>query len=327
VHLNLKSWRSGVIAGVVCAAAFASRSHYTQGFAQSASPSSETFETFNTRVLEPLSQSAFDVLTGNVQRPNGIAWFNNKLYTACTGDQTIYEIDSVTGSTATYIFGITNAHTLVVEGETGNQVTLWVPDYGDNTFERVTRGGVERIADDLQGPWGIAALDDETFMITELLGNRVSVLDREGTQRVVMEAMAGPAGLALDDAYAYIANNGSTRRAIEWYPRESLAEGTFAGETGEQVLVRGLQNTAGLVLGPDGYLYFTYALGTRGVIGRIQPGPCREQGGCTNDQVEIVAYTELATPLAGLVVTPDMRLFVHTMFSPDIYWTQLPVDM
>jgi hypothetical protein len=34
----------------------------------------------------------------------------------------------------------------------------------------------------------------------------------------------------------------------------------------------------------------------------------------------------LETPLAGLTVTPDMRLFVHTMFQPSIYWAQLPVQ-
>jgi hypothetical protein len=50
---------------------------------------------------------------------------------------------------------------------------------------------------------------------------------------------------------------------------------------------------------------------------------CIEEGGCTNDQVEIVVFTELAAPLAGLTISPDMRLFVHTMFSPDIYWVQL----
>jgi hypothetical protein len=88
-------------------------------------------------------------------------------------------------------------------------------------------------------------------------------------------------------------------------------------------LVSGLQNTTGLVLGPDGYLYFAYALGTRGVVGRVDPDVCRERGGCSNTDVEIVVFTELAAPLAGLTISPDMRLFVHTMFSPDIYWVQL----
>jgi hypothetical protein len=77
------------------------------------------------------------------------------------------------------------------------------------------------------------------------------------------------------------------------------------------------------VLGSDGKLYFAYSLGTRGVVGRVDPEVCRLNGGCTNDQVEVVLYTELAAPLAGLTLSPDMKLYVHTMFSPDIYWVQI----
>jgi hypothetical protein len=34
-------------------------------------------------------------------------------------------------------------------------------------------------------------------------------------------------------------------------------------------------------------------------------------------------YTELAAPLAGLTISPDMRLYVHSIFSPDVYWIDL----
>ena len=94
------------------------------------------------------------------------------------------------------------------------------------------------------------------------------------------------------------------------------------GTSDVKPLVTGLQNTTGVVMAPDGYLYFAYSLGTRGVVGRVNPNECRENG-CTNDQVDIVIFTELAAPLAGLTISPDMRLYVHTIFSPDIYWVQL----
>src|SRR3954447_3701848 len=59
-----------------------------------------TFEiTADTGDTKSLTQADLSVLTGNVQKPNGIAWFNNKLYTACSGDSTVYEIDDATGST------------------------------------------------------------------------------------------------------------------------------------------------------------------------------------------------------------------------------------
>jgi hypothetical protein len=70
-------------------------------------------------------------------------------------------------------------------------------------------------------------------------------------------------------------------------------------------------------------LYFAYALGTRGVVGRVDPEFCMENGGCSNDQVEVVLFTELAAPLAGLTFSDDMRLFVHTIYRPEIYWVQI----
>ena len=87
--------------------------------------------------------------------------------------------------------------------------------------------------------------------------------------------------------------------------------------------MRGLQNVSNIVYAPDGHLYFAYAIGTRGVVGRVEPGECAENGGCDNDQVELVLYTDLSAPLAGLTISDDMRLFVHTLFRPEIYWAKI----
>jgi hypothetical protein len=268
--------------------------------------------------FQSLTQSDLSVITANVQRPNGIVWHNNFLYTACTGDSTVYEINSQSGQTRTYIFGVFNAHSFYAEGE-GNNLTLWTPDFEQNTLARVTRNGVEEIIEDLNGPWGIAYEDDEHFLITNLLGNSLIRASREGEAETLIDTLASPTGIARDGSIVYIANNGSTRRAIEWYDLDALDD-----EDENHLLVSGLQNTTGLQIGSDGYLYFAYSIGTRGVIGRVNPATCRENGGCTNEQVEVVVFTELRSPLAGLSVSPDMRLFIHTMFIPDIYWVQLP---
>jgi DNA-binding beta-propeller fold protein YncE len=273
----------------------------------------------NDTEFEPFTQADFTVLTGNVQRPNGIAYFNDFLYTACSGDQTVYEINSQTGQTRTLIGGVGNAHMLHVES-VNNAVTMFVPDFANNTFSRVSRGNVTVLAEDLRGPWGIAQEDEQNFLITNLLGDSLQRIDREGSVETVLETLSAPAGIAIDrerDAI-YIANNGSTRRSIEWYAPDALTDDS------RNSLVSGVQNATGLQLADDGYLYFAYALGTRGVVGRVNPDACMEAGGCTNDQVEIVVFTELQAPLAGLTITPDRRLFVHTMFNPDLYWLQLP---
>ncbi len=263
----------------------------------------------------PLTQADLQSLTGNVQRPNGIGFYDNYLYIACTGDGTVYETNSETGQTRTYIFGVTNAHTIIPE-EVDNELALWVPDYGENSIKRITRAGVETIAGDFEGPWGMIPYGEDNFLVSNLLGDHVDIVSREGDVDTLIEGLAGPTGLALDDEILYVGNNGSTRRSIEWFDL-SDPEPTAAP------LLTGVQNTTGMQLAEDGYLYFAYALGTRGVVGRIDPVACRANGGCTNEQVQIVVYTELATPLAGLTVTPDMRLFVHTMFNPSVYWAQI----
>lgn len=275
----------------------------------------------------PFRQDDFTLLTANVQRPNGVGWLDGQIYTACTGDGTVYEIDDTTGQTQTYIFGVRNAHTMVVERTTADGVVLWVPDYADNVLLRVTRAGARRVESGLSGPWGIAYLDEEHFLVSNLLDNRIDRISRDGQREAVLDGLAAPAGLLLTEERLYVANTGSTRRAIEWYPRDSVAAGLFErGEISEQVLVSGIQNATGLQLAVDGYLYFAYAQGTRGLVGRVDPVECEQNGGCTADDVEVVIYSDLEAPLAGLTITPDMRLFVHEMFSPDLYWLALPSE-
>lgn len=301
-------------------------------------PSEQPNQTVATVAFDPLTQTDLSVLTGNVQRPNGIGWFDGNLYTACTGDSTIYEINDTTGATITYIFGINNAHMLHVEEDDNGVLNMWIPDYGANALSLVTRSGVRVIARNLNGPWGIVEVPaealpadeitegevvDTPFLITNLLGNSLVLATRDGEITPLIEDLPAPAGIALDGEFVYIGNNGSTRRAIEYYPLADVLAGEIDPEA-PRVLVSGLQNTTGLQMASDGYLYFAYALGTRGIVGRVDPVVCQAAGGCTNDQVEVVVFTELATPIAGLTVTPDRRIFLHTMFEPDIFWVQLP---
>lgn len=272
-------------------------------------------------IVEPRTQADLQILTGNVQRPNGIVWFNNKLYTACSGDFTIYEIDAVSAATRTYIWGVRNAHTLYAE-TSGNELVLWAPDFQENKLVRVDRNGVDAIAEDLADPWGIAYLNENEFLISSLRSNSLFRVNRDGTSQEIAADLRSPTGVVVDGDYVYVANTGSARRAIVWLQASDLSRNSNDALEAA-TLVTGLQNTTGMTLAPDGFLYFAYSLGTRGVVGRVDPNLCRQEGGCTNENVEIVLFTELAAPLAGLTISPDMRLFVHTMFSPDIYWLDL----
>jgi len=266
-----------------------------------------------------LTQADLSVMVANVQRPNGMSFLNGKLYTICNGDWTIYEIDAETAATVTFVNGARNAHQMYSE-ETETGFNLWIPDFDLNRLSVVTnrRNAPAPIATtDLDGPWGIVPLDEEHFLVSNLKGDNIVKVSREGEVEAFLGELRSPAGLAIDDKTVYVANNGSARRAIEWFTV------TDKGAAGEVLpLVSGLQNVSNLVLGPDDYLYFTYALGTRGVVGRVWPGDCQEEG-CTNEQVEIVVYTEMEAPLAGLTISPDMTMFLHTIYRPEIYQVDL----
>jgi hypothetical protein len=274
------------------------------------------------------TQEDLAVVVGNVQRPNGIIYFEDFLYTACNGDWTLYRINSETGATTTFIFGVRNTHQMVMES-TDAGFNLWIPDFDQDQLLLVDQGQNNPrliVSDNLDGPWGIAALGEEHFLISNVRADNLVIVDQEGNSAVAMDGLRSPAGLVVNSGYAYLANNGSARRAIEWFAIEDLsisADGQVDAVSDiVQPLVSGLQSVSSLVLAADGYLYFSYALGTRGVVGRVNPEECRDVG-CSNADVEIVLFTELPAPLAGLTISPDMRLFVHTIYRPEIYWLQL----
>jgi hypothetical protein len=279
-----------------------------------------------TSLARAFTQEDLSVLTGNIQRPNGMFWYNEKLYISCTGDWTLYEIDVATSTTVAYIFGVKNAHTLLAAAE-DDEFNLWVPDFLNNNFVNIRRGVTAVVASNLNGPWGSAAADENTFLVTNLAGNNLVSIQHDGETQEILSGLRSPTGIAVAGEHVYIANTGSARRAIEWYESAQLLAASTPIDSsemaGDHALVSGVQNVTNIVMAADGYLYFSYALGTRGVVGRVNPEVCREQGGCSNDQVEIVLYSELAAPLAGLTLSPDMRLFIHSIFSPDIYWVQI----
>jgi hypothetical protein len=277
------------------------------------------------QAIQVKTQADLNTMTGNIQRPNGIAWFNDKLYTACTGDWTLYEIDTNSGSTVQYLYGVRNAHSIhpILEND---QLHLWIPDFQSNTLVHIFQGTSEIVTSNLSGPWGITELDEETFAVSNLSGNNLIAATKTGEAREIISGLRSPSGLANDDSYLYVANTGSTRRAVEWYEKSELlgAESPIdSANLEDRDLITGLQNTTNLTIGPDGFLYFSYALGTRGVVGRVDTEICRAKGGCTSDEVEIVLYTELAAPLAGLTFSDDMKMYIHSIFSPDIYWVQI----
>lgn len=266
---------------------------------------------------QPFIQDDFTVLTGDVQRPNGIFWHDGFLYTACAGDWTLYRIDALTGDTLTYIPAVKNTHMLYVE----DGPVVWVADFESSRVARISRDtGLVPVKEGLSQPWGIVpSLTDDTFYLTQWGTDDLIKMTREGNVTVVAGGFEDPSGLVATEDSIYIANNGSARRAIEW-----LDISNPNTQPTLQPLVSGLQKVTNLVMGQDGKLYIAYALGRRGAIGRIDPEICKAAGGCTNTQIELVVWTELAAPLAGLAISPDNRLYVHTMFGSEIYWLDLP---
>jgi hypothetical protein len=270
-------------------------------------------------ILEsPFLQADLELMVGNVQRPNGIVWFDDALYAVCNGDWTIYKIDDRSGDTITFVFGIRNGNSMIAE-ETESGFDLWVPDPDTGNLWKVDqrRAAPVSVTADLAAPWGIARLNDDSFLLTDTRSNSILEVPIGDGPLTVVGDLRAPTGIVRQDDYVYFANGGSARRGIEYFELE--ADGRYSPV---KPLVSGLQNTSNIAMGADGYLYFSYALGTRGVIGRIEPSQCHDKG-CSNQDVEMVVLSSIPAPLA-ITLSDDMRLFLHSRFRPEFYWVQLP---
>ena len=267
----------------------------------------------------PFLQDDLDLLVGNVQRPNGFVWHDGSLYTICNGDWTIYKIDDQTGDTMTFVFGTRDGNTLILE-DTNAGFDIWVPDPEVGALWKVDqrRSAPVAISAALDAPWGIARLDSDRFLITDTKINGIVAVNENGAKVEVHSELRAPTGIVKHEGRVYFANGGSARRGIEYFSVEANG-----GYSEVKPLVSGLQNTTNLVMGSDGKLYFAYALGTRGVIGRIDPSICLEAG-CSGNDVELVVFSDIPAPLA-ITLSDDLRLFLHSRFRPEIYWLQLPV--
>lgn len=281
--------------------------------------SENTEESRESILINPFTQEDLKLLVGNVQRPNGIIWYEDELYTVCNGDWTLYRINDTTGDTITFVFGVKNGNHLIAETtETG--FDLWIPDTDSDTLWRVdhNRSAPLSITNNLISPWGIIRSDDNNFLITSTKENALFEVSETGLITEVFTGLRSPTGIAKDDSNIYFANGGSARRGIEWFT--ILEDGTYSEP---KTLVTGLQNTTNLVMGSDDLLYFAYSLGTRGIVGRVNPLNCQDSG-CSNEDVEIVIFSDIPAPIAGMTISDDMRLFLHSRYRPEIYWVQLP---
>ena len=266
----------------------------------------------------PFLQGDLELLVGNVQRPNGFVWFRDSLYTVCNGDWTIYRIDDRTGETITFVFGTRDGNMLLME-ETTAGFDILVPDPENGTVWKVdqARSAPARFTSAVTAPWGIARLDDSRFLITDVRTNSITEVAENGATRLVHSELRAPTGIVRHENMVYFANGGSARLGIEYF--EILEDGDYSVV---KPLVSGLQNTTNIMMGGDGKLYFAYALGTRGVVGRIDPTICHESG-CSNSDVELVVFSDIPAPLA-ITLSDDLRLFLHSRFRPEIYWLALP---
>ncbi len=290
-----------------------------QAAIESTEPSPTTAVESPPAALEnPFLQSDLELIIGNVQRPNGLVWFDDTLYTVCNGDWTIYKIDDRTGDTVTFVFGVRNGNSLIAES-TEAGFDLFVPDPDTGTLWKVDqrRAAPTSVSAELPAPWGITRLNDDAFLVTDTGANAIISVSVEGEQETMHGELRAPTGIVRDADIVYFANGGSARRGIEFF---QLADD--GSHTEIMPLVSGLQNTTNIVMGADGYLYFSYALGTRGVVGRIDPSQCLASG-CSNQDVEMVVFSDLPAPLA-IALSDDLRLFLHSRYRPEIYWAQLP---
>ncbi len=287
--------------------------------AETSAPGMDDVDDSSTAALDtPLLQDDLQLLVGNVQRPNAMVWFEDHLYTVCNGDWTIYQIDDQSGDTITYVFGIKNGHSMLMES-TAAGFDLWVPDPDSQTLWKVNQDRLapENVFSQLEAPWGIARFDENSLLLSDTKANAIVQVTEAGKANTIASELRSPTGIAIDESRIYFANGGSARRGIEWIQLEE--NGAISQP---RPLVKGLQNTSNIIVGADGLLYFAYALGTRAVIGRVNPADCLEEG-CSGDETEMLVFSDLPAP-ASMALSSDLRLFLHSRFRPEVYWAQLP---
>ncbi len=277
-----------------------------------------------TATVTPTALSAEDLtaLEPDVQRPNGLTVIDEKIYVACTGDGTLYEVEASSGRTLAYVYGVVDAHTLYAEPvEEGP--SLWIPDYGEGSLKHIADHNVETVAEGLEGPWGIAPVEDRGFLVTSQDAGRLSLIGRDGEQTVLLDGLEEPTGVVLAEAsgWVYVANTADLDRTVEGYRLETLLEVGSSAEA--SLVIRGLERPTGLALDADGQLYVAYEAGGQGRVARVDPGACRDRGGCEADEVTLMVNTELPAPLAGLTLSGDGRMFLHTAYDGQVYWAQI----
>ncbi len=262
----------------------------------------------------PFLQGDLNLLVGNVQRPNGLVYYDGSLFTVCSGDWTIYKVDAQTGDSTSFVFGVHNGNSLIAErSEAGFDLFVPDPDTGALWQLDQRRQAPIKVAEQLAAPWGIARLDLETLLVSDTRANAIFAIDNVGEVTTLAEGLRAPTGIVRHEDHLYIANGGSARRGIEAF---HLASGEL------KPLISGIQNPSNIALGADDMLYFAYALGTRGVVGRVDPLLCLEDG-CSSDDVLPVVFSDVPAPLA-ITLADDMRLFLHSRYRPEFYWVQLP---
>lgn len=269
-------------------------------------------------LANPFTQDDLELLVGNVQRPNAMTWHEDYLYVICNGDWTIYKIDDRSGDTITFVFGVRDSSSFIAES-TEAGFDFWIPDAESQALWKVTQARLApvNIASQFDAPWGIARINESRFLVTDAHAHAILEVSERGAVKTILTNLRSPTGIVRDEERIYFANAGSARRGIEWF--EMQTDGDYSQP---QPLVSGLQSITNLALADDGYLYFGYALGTRGLVGRIQPSQCLEEG-CRSGDVETVVFSDMPAPIA-LTLSDDRRLFMHSRYRPEIYWTQLP---
>ena len=139
----------------------------------------------------PFLQSDLTLLMGNVQRPNGLVYFDGSLFTICSGDWTIYKVDAETGDSISFVFGVQNGNSLIAES-TEAGFDLFVPDPDSGALWQLDqrRQAPVKVAEELAAPWGITRLGDDVLLVSDTRANAVFAINGDGEQTKLVEGAA-----------------------------------------------------------------------------------------------------------------------------------------
>jgi sugar lactone lactonase YvrE len=212
-------------------------------------------------------------------------------------DGTVTQVDTTTHAATTFVSGLTGGAGGLAFDSSGN---LYVTNYGDNSIEKFTPGGVGTVfASGLNNPAGLAFDSSGNLFVAEYVGNNDGMIEKftpGGVGSVFTSGLNGPVGLAFDGAGNLFVSSDSGDQSIMRFSPDGVGS-VFASATPYY--------PTGLAFDSSGNLYAAHD--GDGMIDQFSPDGSRTTFSTSaSDTISFIAIRPAAVPEPSSLVLSVM---------------------